>query len=286
MRKVLVTGANGQLGRCIADAAHRYPELELFFATRAEFDVDDLDAVSTFFESHIFDVVINTAAYTAVDQAEEEPEKAYHTNHTAVAHLATICKEQRMVLVHFSTDYVFDGNKGMPYTETDPTHPINVYGASKQKGEEAVSASGADAYIFRTSWLYSQYGKNFYTTMLRLAKERKILSITTGERGTPTNANVLAEVSLQIIAEKTLPFDYYHLSNEGEATWFDFAEMIFQEHENNDIHLERTDHFKTKARRPVYSVLSKERIKDVGNVMLPHWKVSLKKLIADQQSAT
>ncbi|WP_034260094.1 dTDP-4-dehydrorhamnose reductase [Altibacter lentus] len=285
MKKVLVTGANGQLGRCIADAAHRFPELELYLATRDELDIDDPEAVLAFLETHSFDLVINTAAYTAVDQAEEDPEAAYRTNHIAVGHLAAICKEQNMALMHFSTDYVFDGSKGTPYTETDPTNPINVYGASKRKGEVAITASGADAYIFRTSWLYSQYGKNFYTTMLRLANEQKALTITIGERGTPTNANVLAEVSLQIITDAVLPFGCYHLSNEGEATWFDFAEMIFEEYPESDVHLQRTDHFTTKARRPVYSVLSKEKIKAIGNIILPHWKVSLKKLIADQQRA-
>tara|TARA_R100001369_G_scaffold92106_1_gene135508 strand:+ start:933 stop:1781 length:849 start_codon:yes stop_codon:yes gene_type:complete len=280
MISVLVTGANGQLGRCLHDASEKYPQLNFFFASRNQLDIENQAAVTALFSEKKFDYCINTAAYTNVEKAESEQKKAFNSNAETVKHLALTCKAAKTTLIHISTDYVFDGKKTTPYLETDITNPINVYGASKLKGEQYIQESCTKYFIFRTSWLYSTYGHNFLNSILKFAKERKAISITTEQTGAPTNANDLASVLLQVIVSENKKYGLYHYSNAGEATWYDFAEAILDYFNQNDaIKLAKTDHYPTFAARPVYSVLNTEKVVQNLNVETIHWKESLKTIL-------
>ena len=278
--KVLVTGANGQLGRCIKDAAANFPELDFLFVSRGDLDIENEAAIQEVFTKNNFAYCINAAAYTNVDKAESEPEKAFQINAEAVRKLATICNQRDTVFVQISTDYVFDGKKTTPYKEVDATHPINVYGASKLKGEEYVKKICKKHFILRTSWLYSQYEHNFYNSILKFAKEGRDLQITTEQTGTPTNANDLAKSILQIIISKSNKYGIYNFSNQGEATWYDFAkEILLQTNQLNSIKLAKTDHYRTFAARPKFSVLATEKLKKAFNIATINWKNSLFRLI-------
>ncbi|RFN59168.1 dTDP-4-dehydrorhamnose reductase [Marixanthomonas ophiurae] len=277
MTSVLVTGANGQLGRCLQDASEKYPQLNFFFASRNQLDIENQVAVTALFSEKKFDYCINTAAYTNVEKAESEQKKAFNNNAETVRHLALTCKTAKTTLIHISTDYVFDGKKTTAYLETDATNPINVYGASKLKGEQYIREICTNYFIFRTSWLYSTYGHNFLNSILKFVKERKTISITTEQTGTPTNANDLASVLLQAIASENKKYGLYHYSNTGEATWYDFAKAIIDYSNQNDaIKLAKTDHYPTFAARPKYSVLNTEKVLQNLNVETIHWKESLK----------
>ncbi len=280
MTKILVTGAQGQLGRCIRDAVSSYPKFDVFFASRKDLDIQNMEAVSELFKNHSFDYCINTAAYTNVEKAESEPEEAFNINADAVKNLSEACEISDTILLQISTDYVFDGEKGQPYNETDVTNPINVYGASKLKGEQYVEQICDKYFIFRTSWLYSQYGHNFLNTILKYAKEGKPLTITTEQIGTPTNANDLARMLLEIIDSRSDLYGVYHYGNEGEATWYDFAEAILNfSNQLVSTNLAKTDHYRTFAARPKYSVLSKEKVTHSLSLSIIGWKPSLQKLI-------
>ncbi len=278
--KVLITGANGQLGRCIKDASIKYPGIEFIFASRADLDIDEETSVETFFSTNKFDYCINTAAYTNVDEAESDSENAFKTNAEGVKYLALQCKKADTTLIQISTDYVFDGEKNTPYTEEDQTNPINVYGASKLKGEQYVQEISDKYFILRTSWLYSQYGHNFYNTVLRFSKEEKPLTVTTEQKGTPTNANDLADVILKIINSKSNKYSVYHVSNSGEATWYDFAkEILFQNKHLDSTILGKTDYYRTFAARPIYSVLDTKKLSKNFSILMVNWKKSLTTII-------
>lgn len=277
MKKILVTGANGQLGQCIKDAALTYPDLDVTFATRNELSIENNQAVLEYFRKNKFDYCINTAAYTNVEKAESESDAAFSVNAEAVKSLAEACKKNDVVLLHVSTDYVFDGKKGTPYVETDITNPINVYGASKLKGEQYIEEIGGNYFIFRTSWLYSQHGHNFLNTILKYGKEGKALTITTEQTGTPTNANDLAAVLLEVIASNSEAYGLYHFSNKGEATWFDFAETILESsNQLETANLAKTDHYPTFAARPKYSIMNCNKAQSVLNIKLKNWKIAVK----------
>lgn len=276
MKKILVTGANGQLGRCIKDAATDFPDLEFVFASKEELDIQNADSIKNFFNKNSFSHCINTAAYTNVEKAETETERAFAINAEAAKNLATACKENDVALLHISTDYVFDGKKKSPYLETDSTNPINIYGASKLKGENYIQEICDKFFIFRTSWLYSQYGHNFLKTILRHAREGKPLTITTEQIGTPTNANDLAKALLQTISQDSIDYGVYHYSNQGETTWFGFAEEILQQTEKlKDTNLAKTNHYRTFAARPEYSVLDNMKAKDKLKLNQIDWRESL-----------
>ncbi len=280
MKKILVTGANGQLGRCIKDAATEYPELEFVFVSKEELDIENLELLTNFFRKNSFSHCINTAAYTNVEKAESEPEKVFAINAEGVKNLAEICKQNHIILLHISTDYVFDGKKKSPYLETDLTNPINVYGASKLKGELYIQEICDKYFIFRTSWLYSQYGHNFLKTILKYTEEGKTLTITTEQKGTPTNANDLAKALLQVIAQDSKDYGVYHYTNSGETTWFDFAEEILQQTEKlKDAKLAKTNHYRTFAARPEYSIL--DNAQAFNNLKLKHidWQESLQSVL-------
>lgn len=280
MKKILVTGANGQLGRCIKDAAADYPDFEFVFVSKEELDIENTDSLTDFFKKNNFSHCINTAAYTNVEKAESDKERAFAINAEAVKNLALTCKENDVVLLHISTDYVFDGKKKSPYLETDKTNPINVYGASKLKGEEYIQEICNKFFILRTSWLYSQYGHNFLKTILKYSQEGKPLTITTEQTGTPTNANDLSKALLQIIAQDSINYGVYNFSNSGETTWYGFAKEILKQSGNiKEASLAKTNQYRTFAARPEYSILDNTKAEKMFTLSILGWKESLETVI-------
>lgn len=281
---IVVTGAAGQLGQSLQHVAQKFTDIEWVFCDSATLDITDASSTQELFLQKKPNYCINTAAYTAVDKAESESEKAYLINATGPENLAKICADFGTTLIHISTDFVFDGTQTTPYVETDSTAPLGVYGASKLAGELAIQQHGNAYYIIRTSWVYSPFGNNFMKTMLRLAAERDSLSIVNDQIGTPTNALDLAAVIIELIqkdsAMEVHPFGIYHYSNEGQCSWFEFAKAIF---EKNTITIPvqpiTTDQFPTPARRPAYSVLSKSKIKKMFNIQITDWQDALNKFI-------
>ena len=273
---IVVTGSNGQLGRCIQLAAQGYKELNIDFFSSSELDITSEEQISSLFTHSSIDYVINCAAYTNVEQAEKEPEKAYQVNAEGVRLLAQVCKENNAILIHISTDYVFDGSKSTPYTEEDIPNPINEYGRSKLAGEIYIQQILDCYFIIRTSWLYSQFGKNFYKTILDKAERQSKLTIVDSEVGTPTNANDLAKLILDLINLRSDNYGLFHYSNTGQATWYDFAYEILKAYGKLDVvKLEKTDYYPTFAKRPSYSVLCKSKIKRNFNLLPANWKNSL-----------
>ena len=281
MMNVLVTGSNGQLASCIKDLACQYENLNFIYTDYQELDICDLKQVNAFFKSDPkIDYCINCAAYTAVDKAESDADKAFEINATGAKNLAIACHEFDAVLIQISTDFVFDGEKREPYVETDIPNPISVYGASKLQGEVEVKQQLEQYFIFRTSWLYSEHGSNFMKTMLRLAETRDEISVVSDQTGTPTYAGDLAKMILNIVSSKNTNFGLYHYSNEGMVSWYDFAKAIFEvsaiEIKLNPI---KTVDYPTPAKRPAYSVLSLEKTKKIFNITPPKWELGLKKAI-------
>lgn len=279
---VLVTGSDGQLGQELALLAKNHAQYQFTFIGREPLDLSDKKAIDVFFQNQHFDIIINCAAYTAVDKAEQEPELADAINHLAVKHLAAIARQQNSKLVQLSTDYVFDGTHHRPYLETDKTNPQSVYGMTKLKSEQAVQQQMAEnAVIIRTSWVYSSLSRNFVHTMLDLSQTRDQLNVIFDQIGTPTYARDLAQTILLIIkhpefTKKTFKTALYHYSNEGVCSWYDFAKAIF---ELSDVHcavhpIESKD-YPTPATRPHYSVLNKTKIKQMFDLDIPYWKDSL-----------
>ena len=280
MINLLVTGSSGQLGQCLKQQLQNTGDISCYFATREDLDITNSDEVQRFFSEHNFDYCINTAAYTNVEKAESEQKEAFLINAEGAYSLAKACKKHNVVLLHISTDYVFDGMAKTPYQEQDPTNPLNVYGASKLKGEQHIGDTWNKHFIIRTSWLYSQYGHNFLNSMLQFAKQKKALTITTQQKGTPTNANDLAQVLVTIIKTGNARYGVYHFSNQGEATWYDFAEAIFKATgEIDTVNLAKTEHYATFAKRPSYSVLNCNKLKDTLGITYRNWEDSLKQII-------
>lgn len=283
MKTILVTGANGQLGQCFQKQSKKYPDYTFLFCSSKELDITSTQSLEDIFNEQKINYFINTAAYTNVEQAENEKEKAFLVNADAAANIAEICKKYETTLFHFSTDYVFNGKASRPYSEADEVDPINVYGASKLKGEEHIQSILDRYFIFRTSWLYSEFGHNFFNTILRKAEEKAELNITTSQLGTPTNANDLAEFVLKIIEADSQEYGLYHFSNLGEATWHDFAKEILEYSGKIDqVTLNKTGFFKTLAERPAYSVLSKDKAQKNFGFTIPEWKESLHRLIDEK----
>ena len=286
---VLVTGANGQLGQSLQFIAPNYPELHFVFCSSSDLDITNLENCQEVFSKMRPNYCINAAAYTAVDKAESEPEKAHLINVVGAKNLAEVCKKHNAILLHISTDFVFDGQRfitssavEMPYTEVDTPNPTGVYGQTKLDGEKAIQAVFENYYIIRTSWVYSQFGNNFMKTMLRLASERESLSVVNDQIGTPTNAVDLAEVLIKIICHTehsrsaSSNFGIHNFSNEGQCSWYDFARKIF-EINNININLQPipTASFPTPAKRPKYSVLDKTKIKTSFGIEIKNWNKSI-----------
>lgn len=279
---VLVTGANGQLGQSLQFIAPNHPEIQFVFFDSKELDITNENNIKQLFERFRPNYCINTAAYTAVDKAESESEKAYLINVLGTKNLVQICQQFDVTLLHLSTDFVFNGTKNTPYTEEDIPNPTGVYGQTKLEGEKAILENCKKYFIIRTSWVYSTFGNNFMKTMLRLAKEREKLSVVNDQIGTPTHAVDLAEVLVKIIiTDHQQPtannYGIYNFSNEGQCSWYYFAKKIF-EFNNIKINLEPipTTSFPTPAKRPAYSVLDKRKIKETFGVEVKYWETRLK----------
>ena len=280
MINLLVTGSSGQLGQCLKQLLLSATDISCYFAAREDLDITNGDEIQRFFSEHNFDYCINTAAYTNVEKAESEQKEAFLINAEGAYSLAKACKKHNVVLLHISSDYVFDGMAKTPYQEQDRTNPLNVYGASKLKGEQHIVDTWNKHFIIRTSWLYSQYGHNFLNSMLEFAKQKKALTITTQQKGTPTNANDLAQVLVTIIKTGNARYGVYHFSNQGEATWYDFAKAIFKATgEIDTVNLAKTEHYATFAKRPAYSVLNCNKLKDTLGITYRNWEDSLKQII-------
>lgn len=278
---ILITGSNGQLGNEIRVLSENYPQQQFFFTDVAELDITDISAIENFVSENKIAGIVNCAAYTAVDKAEDDVSLCYKINRDAVKNLGETAQKFGLEMVHVSTDYVFDGTNHIPYTEEMAVKPIGIYGKSKQEGEQVLMESCENAVIIRTSWLYSSFGNNFVKTMLKLGRERDELNVIFDQVGTPTYAGDLAETILKIIFSEKITPGIYHFSNEGVCSWYDFTKSI---HKIAGIQCNvkpiETKDYPTKATRPHYSVLNKFKIKKTYGIEIPHWEKSLEKCIA------
>jgi dTDP-4-dehydrorhamnose reductase len=280
MSKILVFGASGQLGTCIKKVAKEQNLTDIIFPEKGEADILNEAGLEALFNKYQPRFCINCAAYTAVDKAEEDIATARKLNKDGAVNLARLCKAHHAVLVHVSTDFVFEGNAPYPLIETDAANPINVYGLTKLEGEQAIAEILPEHYTIRTSWLYSEYGNNFVKTMLRLGAERDQLNIIADQVGTPTYAIDLANCLLAIIAADNKQYGVYHYSNDGVASWYDFAQAIFDLSKTDVKVLPiRTSQYPTPAVRPTFSVMDKTKIKTNFGIHIPYWRQSLEECI-------
>ena len=295
--RILVTGKNGQLGRSIhkivnANNNGNPPFNTFIFVGRDELDLSSESNINHYFNNNDkFDIIINCAAYTAVDKAEEEKDLANQVNHLAVKQITEIAKKQQAKLIHISTDYVFDGESDKPYTETDTTNPVNIYGKTKLAGEQVLKEiMPTDAIIIRTSWVFSEYGDNFVKTILRLGKERDEINVVSDQIGSPTYATNLAEVILNIInnkdyQDKKQSTEIYHYSSEGEISWYDFTKEIFKlARVDCKVNPIATEQYPTPAQRPRNTLMDKDKISTKFSIIIPFWKESIKHLINTQNN--
>ena len=277
--KVLITGGTGQLGQALQELIvnQKHSNWEADFKSSQDLDITDFEAVSEVLGSKEYAYCINCAAFTHVDKAEEDTDLARQVNVNGARNLALGCHQNSMVLIHISTDFVFDGFQNSPYSEEDVARPLGFYGDTKYKGERAIISNLEEHFILRTSWLYSEYANNFMKTMLRLGAERDELSVVYDQVGTPTYAMDLASVIIQIINAHSIEYGIYNYSNEGVASWYDFAKAIFEEAQL-EVNLRPilSAEYPTPARRPNYSILDKTKIKTQFNIDVPHWRDSLR----------
>jgi dTDP-4-dehydrorhamnose reductase len=276
MSNIVVFGASGQLGQCFKDIAEKQGLSSIYFPSEAEANILDFEALKNVFETYRPAYSINCAAYTAVDKAEDDQEIALKVNKTGVENLARLCAENDSVLIHVSTDFVFKGDKSTPRVEDDATEPVNVYGQTKLEGEQVVAVLLKKYFILRTGWLYSEYGNNFVKTMLKFGAERDELKVIADQAGTPTYAIDLATCIMTIIKSDSTAYGIYHYSNEGIASWYDFAKAIFEISGTTVKVLPvKTSEYVTKAKRPAYSVMDKSKIKNTFKIEIPYWRESL-----------
>ena len=292
--RILVTGKNGQLGRSIQKIVDTDSKIDnnqnyddFIFVGREDLDLSSESSITHYFDNNKFDIIINCAAYTAVDKAEEEQDLANQVNHLAVKQIAQIAKNQQAKLIHISTDYVFDGESEKPYIETDETSPINVYGRTKLAGEQALQEiMPTDAIIIRTSWVYSEFGNNFVKTMLRLGRERDELSVVSDQIGSPTYATDLANAILEIIQNKSFKepaqtTQIYHYSNEGEISWHEFSKEVFKiKRIDCKVESVTTEEYPTTAKRPKTAILDKSKVTKTFNINVFEWRKSLERCIS------
>lgn len=279
--RILVTGANGQLGNCLRKTFSNDKDLEVVYTDVQDLDITDREEVDHFIRENNFDFIVNCAAYTAVDRAETDDLKAAAINTVAVGNIAQAAAKHRVKVIHISTDYVFNGENYRPYEENDEPYPRSIYGRTKLEGEGILTSFCQDALIIRTAWLYSEFGGNFVKTMLRMASEHKSINVVADQIGSPTYAGDLADAIHHILRHnKWLP-GIYHFTNEGVASWFDFSKAIFElAGKNVEVNPIPTSQYPTPAKRPLYSVLSKMKIKNTYGVKIPYWRDSLKKCLS------
>lgn len=282
MKNVLVTGANGQLGNSLKKVLARFEEITPIYVDIDELDITDSQKVDSFVKDNDIDIIVNCAAYTAVDKAEEENTKAAKINTEAVGNIAQTARKYKVKVVHISTDYVFAGNNFRPYNESDEPYPRSIYGRTKLEGEGLLNAYCSDAVIIRTAWLYSEYGINFVKTMLRLASEGNEIKVVYDQIGSPTYAGDLAEAIAAVITTPEWKPGIYHFTDEGVASWYDFTKAIMRLTGNEDIKVTpvATRDYPTRAARPNYSVLSKNKIKSTFGLEIPYWQDSLSKCLS------
>ncbi len=275
MQRIIVTGANGQLGQELKELIFKFTSYQFYFFDRSELDITDQQQINDIFEKIKPEYFINCAAYTAVDKAETEVEEAFKINAEGVYNIATVCAQHQTRLIHISTDYVFDGSNPEPYKEDDATAPINVYGASKLKGEELCMQANRESIIIRTSWVYSVYGNNFVKTMVRFMGSKPELKVVNDQWGSPTYAADIA-AAIMLIIQSAWSAGIYHFSNEGLINWFQFAKEINEYiYSSCIIHPVSTEGYPTLSKRPKFSVLDKEKIKTQFDFALIPWKQSL-----------
>ena len=282
MKNILITGANGQLGNEMRVLSSEYPEYTYFFTDVQELDICDEQAVMDFVQKNEIDCIVNCAAYTAVDKAEENIELCDKLNHVASGYLAKAAAARGAALIQVSTDYVFDGTNHIPYRETEPTCPNSVYGRTKLAGEKEAVRLCERTMIIRTAWLYSTFGNNFVKTMIRLGREKEQLGVIFDQVGTPTYARDLARAIYVAIAQE-VPAGIYHFSNEGVCSWYDFTRAIHRIAGITTCHVSplHTEEYPTPAARPHYSVLDKTKIKETLNIEIPYWEDSLQTCISE-----
>jgi dTDP-4-dehydrorhamnose reductase len=291
MIKILITGADGQLGNEFRKLSQNREDMEFIFTDIGELDITKEHEVNLFLDDNRVNYIINCAAYTAVDKAEEEPEKAYLLNSQAVSILAGACNDRDIRLIHISTDYVFDGTYKRPYREDDPPNPRTIYGFSKLEGEQIIREVNKHI-IIRTSWLYSASGNNFVKTIMRLSREKNELQVVSDQTGSPTWANDLAGTVLVLIdkfheGKIRDHFSLYHFSNEGTCTWYEFASEILKlTGSETKIRPVDTKDYPARAQRPAYSVLDTTKIRNGLGIKIPHWKESLKRCIREINKTT
>ena len=281
MKTVLVTGSNGQLGESIKSLKSFNPKVNFIFANRIDLDITESTELESFFNKNTIDWCVNCAAYTQVDLAEKETDKAFSINAQGSKNLAEVCNKNKTKLIHISTDFVFDGNGNKPYTEDNKTNPINVYGLSKLQGEIEIRKALKEHVIIRTSWLYSEHGKNFLKTMLRLSETKNEISVVNDQIGSPTYAGDLAEIIMLIVEKDIEDYGLYHFCNKGETSWHGFAKEIFRLTESNiDVKPILSSDFKTEAKRPSYSVMCTNKIENILGLNIENWKISLTKALS------
>jgi dTDP-4-dehydrorhamnose reductase len=278
MKKILVTGATGQLGSELKVLSESYSQFEWFFADRSQVSLDNLAVLKVQLEKIQPSIILNCGAYTAVDKAESEPKLADIVNHQSVKLIAQYSKDNQVKLIHISTDYVFDGTSSIALTEEAVTKPINVYGATKRAGELAALAVNPEVLIIRTSWVYSRFGNNFVKTMQRLLKERDTLNVVNDQIGSPTYAADLAQAMMDIVSAQEWIPGIYNYSNEGEISWYEFV-LAIQEitGDNCEVSGIPSSLYPTPAKRPTFSLLDKTKIKAIYGVVVPGYKESLRK---------
>jgi len=281
MKKILVTGATGQLGSELSVLAPSYPQYEWVFADRTQITLSNLEMLQSQLEAILPDVIFNCGAYTTVDKAESEKDLAFTVNHLAVELIAKYAKENNVKLIHVSTDYVFDGNSSIALNEEAKTNPINVYGESKLAGEIACLQENPESIIIRTSWVYSKFGNNFVKTMKRLMQERDEINVVNDQIGSPTYATDLAQAMIDIIESPEWICGIYNYSNEGEISWYEFA-LSIKEFGGYSCKVGGipSSSYPTPAKRPSFSLLDKKKIKIVYNLKVPNYKDSLRKMFA------
>jgi dTDP-4-dehydrorhamnose reductase len=282
MMNILVTGSKGQLGLELKNLIPKFPNLNLFCTDKFTLNILNFGESEQFVLKNKIEAIVNCAAYTDVNKAEEELELADEVNHLAVKNLGEIAKKHHIKLIHLSTDYVFDGNSSIPYAETANTNPQNAYGISKLKGEKALlEINPKNSIIIRTSWLYSEFGNNFVKSILKLSKEKESISVVSDQIGSPTYARDLAAAILKMLPViQCEGVEIYHYANKGQCSWFQFASEIIEIAQHNcEVLPIASASFKSKAKRPKYSLLNTEKIQQKFNLEIPYWKDSLKECI-------